>query len=169
MACLTVVFFLWLKPHVFGESNYVLPYPSTMPGSKFYAVHEFYDKLLKYWYFGDFGQFEYNQRQTDKYLVEAKTLFEYKQYLLALASLKKSDEYFTRIQISLDTAREHGKNIAQKKNVFHEETLKHVEDLQIMRSQIPPVFVWRAEHASSVRLDLFESIDNSIRIRERVL
>ena len=78
----------------FAKSDYVLPYPSLMPGSKLYILQEIKNTVLQYWYFGNFGQFTYALKQSDKFLVEAKTLFEYDQYLLADEALKKSDYFF---------------------------------------------------------------------------
>ena len=64
-----------LASRAFAESPYVLPYPSAMPGSIFYKLNLIQDELLRFWYFGDFGQFKYNLAQSDKYLVEAINLF----------------------------------------------------------------------------------------------
>ena len=77
---------------MFAESQYVLPYPSAMPGSFLYKLNLVQEEILRYWYFGDFGQFKYNLGLSDKYLVEAKTLFEYKQYLLAISPSKWSSD-----------------------------------------------------------------------------
>ena len=72
----SLLFLILATSFSFAESDYVLPYPSSMPGSKFYQIRLIWDEVKKYWYFGSFGQFEYNLKQSDKYLVEAKTLFE---------------------------------------------------------------------------------------------
>src|SRR3989338_9822486 len=103
---------------VYAESSYVLPYPSYMPGSVYYKTHLVLEKLERYWYFGNFSQFVYNLKLSDKYLVEAKTLFEYKQYLFAYDALKKSDVYFDKAFLFLNKAKEEGKNIAQKEKLF---------------------------------------------------
>ena len=77
------LFFIILIPSsVYAQSSYVLPYPSQMPGGLYYKIHLIYENVSKYWYFGDFGRFDYNLKQSDKYLVETKTLFEYKQILV---------------------------------------------------------------------------------------
>src|SRR3989344_5431061 len=90
------LFFLFTKTAL-ADSSYVLPYPSAMPGSNFYKLHVLYEQLSRYWYFGDFGQFKFSLRYADKYLVEAKILFEYKQYLLGYSALDKSNLYFQEI------------------------------------------------------------------------
>ncbi len=81
----SILFFLlslFLPLSSFAQSDYVLPYPSSMPGSIYYKLHLAWESVIEYWNFGDFGQFIYNLKQFNKYVVEAKTLFEYIQYLL---------------------------------------------------------------------------------------
>src|SRR3989344_6985672 len=90
---------------VFAQSDYVLPYPSQMPGNKFYTINQVIEKVSYFWYFGSFGQFKYNLKKADKYLVEAKTLFEYKQFLLGYQALKKSDGHFKETLPKLINAR----------------------------------------------------------------
>ena len=143
----------------FAESSYVLPYPSFMPGSIFYKLNLVKEEVLKYWYFGNFGQFYYNLKQSDKYLVEAKTLFDYKQYLLAYKALRKSDRYFEKI----------GKNILEKKTRLKEAAQKHIEELTKLKSNVPSTFNWIPERNSPTILKLWESIDMSIRLREKKL
>lgn len=161
-------FILSLNP-VSARSNYVLPYPSYMPGSIFYKIHLVFEGAMKCWYFGNFGQFEYNLKQSDKYLVEAKTLFEYKQYLLAYQALQKSDRYFNNIQQYLIKAQEEGKNIVQKQNKFKEASSKHMEVLNAIKQQIPEKFIWQPEKAFSTTLHLSKIIENSIEIRNKNL
>ena len=150
---------------VFAQSSYVLPYPSSMPGSFSYKIHLIYENISKYWYFGDFGQFAYNLKMADKYLVEAKTLFEYKQYLLGYKALKKSDQYYVNVLPSLLIAEKNGKNILQKKVMFDEASQKHIEVLMLMRSSIPSIFTWEPEKSASTILNLKEALDMSIRLR----
>lgn len=154
---------------VYAESSYVLPYPSYMPGSFYYKTHLILEKLEKYWYLGNFSQFSYNLKLSDKYLVEAKTLFEYKQYLLAHVAVKKSDDYFDKASLFLDKAREEGKNIAQKEKIFKEASYKHIEILEKIKQSVPESFVWTPEKEKETILFLWMQIDTSIDIRERYL
>lgn len=157
-----------LKFSAFAQTtDYVLPYPSFMPGSKFYSVHQIWEKIIQYWYFGNFSQFKYNLSQSDKYLVEAKTLFEYKQYLLGYQALKKSDNLFSMVPFYLQRAKQEGKNIDQKQEVFKQAALKHIEVLTKMQSIVPEHFVWKPEKDSSTNLFLREAIQNSISIRNK--
>ncbi len=152
----------------YAESSYVLPYPSFMPGSKFYIIFEVKDKLSKYFYFGDFGNFKYNLSQSDKYLVEAKTLFEYKQYLLGFTSLQKSNEYFTNIKSNLGSAKNSGKNIEDKEKNLTEASLKHVEVLERIKENVPQTFEWVPEKATPTKLYLKKQIDDAIKIRHSI-
>lgn len=152
---------------VYAESSYVLPYPSYMPGSSFYKVHILFEKLSSYWYFGAYGGFKYSLRLSDKYLVEAKTLLEYKQYLLAHKALKKSDYYFGKISQSLMKTQKKDRNITQKQNLFKEAVLRHIEVLQAIKTQIPDNIVWRPEKENPTIIDLGSAINNSIKEREK--
>jgi len=166
LALFFALFFL-TSTKIFAQSNYVLPYPSSMPGSLSYKIHIIYENFSKYWYFGDFGQFDYNLKLADKYLVEAKTLFEYKQYLLGYNALKKSDQYFVGIIPSLAKAEEHGKNILQKKLILNEAARKHMEVLREMEKSVPGIFIWEPEKSAPTTLDLKTTIDKSINLRQK--
>ena len=166
-------FFLFLffitTNRVFAQSNYVLPYPSIMPGGISYKIHLLYENVSKYWYFGDFGQFDYTLKRADKYLVEAKTLFEYKQYLLGYNALKKSDSYFVNIMHSLAKAERNGKNTLKKKAVLRKASQKHIEVLEKMELETPDTFIWQPEKALPTNLYLKRDIEKSIDIRRNNL
>ena len=131
--------FIIAKPS-YASSSYVLPYPSTMPGNVFYKIHLVEEALLKYWYFGNFGQFTYNLKESDKYLVEAKTLFEYNQYLLGYQALEKSDTYFSRTLPYLLKAQNEGKDISANRQLLSQAALKHQQTLLTMESVSPAGF-----------------------------
>jgi CRISPR/Cas system-associated protein Cas5 (RAMP superfamily) len=146
----------------FASSSYVLPYPSTMPGGVSYKVHLVWEAISKYWYFGDFGQFEYNLKESDKYLVESKTLFEYQQYLLGFNALQKSNEYFAQTLPDLEKAKKNGKDISNKREQLREAAAKHEEVLQKMKIETPITFTWNPEKASQSELPLHQRIDTLI-------
>ena len=152
-----------------AASPYVLPYPSAMPGSIFYKLNLIQDEVLKYWYFGNFGQFKYSLSQSDKYLVEAKTLFDYKQYLLAHQALQKSDNYFRKIEPAIFSAKQNGKNVVEKEETLEESAKKHIEELLELQKNLPPSIEWRPEKQQSKILKLSEAIENSIRVRQEAL
>jgi len=170
--CLIIlVFFLliFFKTSVFAESSYVLPYPSSMPGSLSYKLHLIYENISKYWYFGDFGQFDYNLKMTDKYLVESKTLFEYKQYLLGYKALQKSDQYFISALPNLIRAERNGKNSFQGVAELKGTAQKHTEVLSKLQQEVPQNFIWTPEDAKPTNLNLKDAIDKSIEIRNKYL
>lgn len=164
---ISFVFYSIFPSFSFAQSEYVLPYPSSMPGNKLYKVRLVYEEIEKYWYFGDFGKFKYSLKQSDKYLVEAKTLFEYKQYLLAYGSLQKSDLYFKNIPLVLKEARKKNKNIDQKQNLLKNASLKHIEVLDTIINFTPDSFVWSPEKSLPINLNIKKAIDESVRIREK--
>lgn len=167
---LFLLLFIFLFPrNIFAESTYVLPYPSAMPGSIFYKLNLIQEEVLKYWYFGDFGQFKYNLTQADKYLVEAKTLFEYKQYLLGYNALNKSNLFYKKVKPALTSARKHGKDIVEKSQTFKRASQKHIEELEKMKKNIPEVFEWKPEKGRPSNLDLGGLISRSAEIRKLAL
>ncbi|MDO8659086.1 MAG: hypothetical protein Q7K54_00625 [Candidatus Parcubacteria bacterium] len=170
--CLFLLLFLFLIPlrdSVFAQSNYVLPYPSSMPGNWSYRMHLIYENVSKYWYFGDFGQFDYNLKMTDKYLVEAKTLLEYKQYLLGYKALEKSNYYFPITLLNLNKAKNNNKDIFQKKIILNQAALRHIETLEKMDADTPDVFNWQPEKEIPTKLDIKKIIKNAIKVRENLL
>ena len=152
-----------------AESQYVLPYPSQMPGSIFYKLSLIQEELLRFWYFGDFGQFKYNLQQADKHLVEAKTLFDYKQYLLAYKALGNSNTYFKKIGSTLVSAKKNGKNILDKEKILKEAAKKHTEELVKLKQYLPPAFEWKPEKQKARILNLSDLFENSIKIRQEAL
>ena len=124
---------------------------------------------MQFWYFGDFGQFAYNLKESDKYLVQAKTLFEYNQYLLGYKALQKSNLYFQKVKPYLLAARGHGKNIQEKMNVLQQAALKHSEVLEKLQHDLPQEVTWQPEKAASTQLHIFELLQQSEIIRKNVL
>ena len=168
LSLIFLVLIIFASP-TFAESDYVLPYPSSMPGGLSYKFHLIYESISKYWYFGDFGQFNYNLKMADKYLVEAKILFDYKQYLLAVKSLQRSDYYFINILPSIARAESKGKNINQKKIILKEAAEKHIEVLENVEKNIPETFIWRPEKSQPTILYLKKTILDAISVRGNVL
>lgn len=162
-----LLLFVFLTPSSLASSSYVLPYPSAMPGNIFYKINLLKEKLMKYWYYGDFGKFFYNLKQSDKYLVEAKTLFEYNQYLLGLVALKKSNEYFVQIKPNLLSAKDNLKDISQNTDIFSEAALKHAEVLDELKLKLPEVFVWTPEKDNPTTINFKEVLDEAINIRNK--
>lgn len=167
VAIFFLVFFSAMIRPAYAGSSYVLPYPSNMPGNISYKIHRIYEVISRYWYFGDFGQFDYSLKMSDKYLVEAKTLFEYKQYLLGHEALKKSDEYFINILPNLVKAGKNGKNTFQKRTIFNEAVQKHIEILEEMLVNSPEIFVWQPEKALPTTLNIKKTIENAINVRKK--
>lgn len=153
--------------NVYAQSSYVLPYPSSMPGSIFYQMNLVKEGLLKYWYFGSFGKFNYNLFYADKYLVEAKTLFEYKQYFLAMRALKRSDSYFRNIYPNLQKAKIENKNRFQRLQIYREAVEKHVEELVKIDEDSPDSFFWEPEKGGKSILNIKGAINYSINIRKK--
>src|SRR5690242_11831315 len=127
---LVTYYYLVFPSCIFAKSTYVLPYPSTMPGSFYYKLHLALEEFMQYWYYGNFGQFKYNLKESDKYLVEAKTLFEYNQYLLGYKALKKSDSYFQKTKPFLAKAQKEGNSIVDKISLLQQAAAKHIEVLE---------------------------------------
>lgn len=163
------IFFLLFVNQIFAQSQYVLPYPSAMPGNILYKINLVKKSILKFWYFGDFGQFEYNLKESDKHLVEAKTLFEYEQYLLAFKSLQKSDDYFGKAFPYLLNAQKNGKNISVNKNILKDAALKHIQVLSKLVKDLPSTFIWTPEDDKPTTLNIKQKIDQSISIRAKYL
>lgn len=154
---------------VLAQSPYVLPYPSYMPGNFLYRPRLIVSKLAAFIYFGDFGKFDYDLKESDHYLVEAKTLFEYKQYLLGYRALEQSDYYFQMIYSNLESAKRNKKNTSEKRKILGNAAAKHVEVLAGLESQLPNKFNWTPEKSNPTIINFTETLNNSIKIRSKFL
>lgn len=161
--------FFSLTQFAYAQSAYVLPYPSVMPGGINYKLHLVWEKIMQYWYFGDFGQFTYNLNESDKYLVEAKTLFEYQQYLLGYEALQKSNDYFQKTLPYLIMAKKHGKNISEDRVLLSNASEKHIEVLQKMEQENPKTFHWSPEKTTAFDLQIQSLIERAIAISKQYL
>lgn len=150
---------------VFAESSYVMPYPGIMPGNKLYILSDFLDTAKSFYTFGDIAKFKYNLSQSDKYLIEAKILFEYNQYPLAVHSLNKSNEYYLSANKNLTKAQDRGKNISIIQSMYKNAGVKHAEILDELRMSLPVTFLWQDEKKSPVLLQIKDLIDSSIDYR----
>jgi len=137
-------------------SGYVLPYPSYLPGHKLYQIHQVWEKVQEYWYFGNLGKFKYSLKMADKYLVEAKTLFEYNQYLLAVQALEKSNSHWQKIDVS------------QKKEIFQAAASKHQEVLNKLARKLPEKILWQPEKKAAEKLEINQLLEKSKNIREKI-
>ena len=169
IAFIVLLTFLITPVSVFANSSYVLPYPSYMPGNFLYKPRLILNKLSSFVYFGDFGKFDYNLKESDHYLVEAKTLFEYKQYLLALKALQKSDYYFQAIYPNLESAKRNNKNISERIKILGGAAEKHIEVITDSKSQLPIEFNWTSDKSGPTIINFTKTLDNSIKIRSKFL
>lgn len=130
-------------------STYVLPYPGLMPGNKLYRVKQVLDKIVQVWSFGSFSRHKYELNLADKKLVEAKILFEYQQYPLAIKTLEDSNIHFQQAGKFLEQAKKEGKDIVQKKIVYKSAAKKHEEILKTLENFLPEKFIWQPEKKTS--------------------
>ncbi len=165
-----LLFFFLSTFKAFAESStYVLPYPSFMPGSMFYRSHLLWEVISKYFYFGSLGQFKYNLGESDKYIVEAKTLYEYGQFMYASNSLNKSNEFFKNSLDSLNNAQKENKDVSLQRELLKGAALKHIEVLKKTESFLPEVVVWSPEKVKPTTIYIKRSIDEAILVRKKAL
>lgn len=161
LICLLPIAYYLLPNNVYA-SDYVLPYPSYMPGHKLYRIHQIWEKFQEYWHFGDLAKFKYHRQMADKYLVEAKTLFEYHQYYLATKALEKSSSHFQKTALFLSKAAEEGKDISQKKAILLSAAAKHREILEELSDDLPEEFFWQEEKKEGERLGIRKQLEKAI-------
>jgi len=146
--------------------TYMLPYPGLMPGHKLYRVREIFDYFNRFWAFGSFSQHKNELELADKKLVEARILFEYKQYPLAIKSLGQSNQHWRKAGNFLEQAKSEGKNISQKLANFEMAGEKHQEILVSLGKFLPEEFVWQPEKQVAQKLEIKKLLEEAIKIRE---
>jgi len=153
---LCLFFLLSHTTHVYA---YTLPYPSYMPGNKMYTISRVIDSLKAYWYFGNIAKVKYYLSLSDKYLVEAKTLYEYKQYLLATDALDRSATAWKNINPYLLKAEAEGKDVSQLSQIIKGARDEHVNIILLIKTQVPEVFLWSPEKAEPTELPLYQLLE----------
>ncbi len=149
--------------------EYVLPYPSFMPGNKFYKVTRILDSIERWWYWGSIASFKYHLKLSDKYLIEAKTLFEYKQYQLGVDALKRSDAQIPQVIEFLHSARKEGKDVQKLKIIASDAMVAHALVLEKLSSELPKTYLWTPEKERPVVLDFSLLLNESLAMRKKLL
>ncbi len=151
---------LFLTSSVYAD--YVMPYPSYMPGNSMYKVSRILDWLKFYWSRGNIAQIKYHLALSDKYLIEASTLMEYKQYLLGTDALRRSDTEFGELPVYVAGAKKEGVDVRQLQRLITSAAEKHVEVLRGLLTVIPNEFTWTPENSKATELHLGETIKTSV-------
>jgi hypothetical protein len=144
------------------EASYMLPYPSFMPGNRLYTVSRVIDTLKKYWYFGNISKIKYYVSLSDKYLIEAKTLFEYQQYLLAADALVRSGDAWSQITVYLLKAEREGKDVSLVRETLMAAVLEHERVLTDLKERTPKEFVWAPEKSQPTLIPIHEMLDKTL-------
>lgn len=129
LVCFLGLLFVRLHSVLAVEDNYVLPYPSFMPGNKLYVIKEAWDKLRGILALGSFSRFSYELGQADRKLVEAKILYEYGQIALGNKALEKYQAHIMVLPKLLEAANKEGKNITEKEKLLKRARIKHQQVL----------------------------------------
>ncbi len=151
------------------HAEYVLPYPGYMPGNKLYVISRLIDTLRQPFYFGNISAYKYHLGLSDKYLVEAKTLFEYKQYLLASDALLRSDSEFARVPVYLRRAASEGKDVRALELQLREAAARHTQVLTGLQSGLPDTFEWKPEKSDATTLSIKDMLRQSGMVRDNAV
>jgi hypothetical protein len=149
------------------KAEYVLPYPSAMPGNKLYTLGKILDEIKEHWSFGNIAKERYYRTRADKHLVQAKVLFEYKQYVLASQALEESNNQFAKISQYLMDAYGEGKDTSKELETFADAAHKHIEVLVNTKSALPNSFEWIPEKEDATNLMIGDRIMSSIELRQK--
>lgn len=144
--------------------DYVLPYPGFMPGHSLYEISEVVDKLQEWWSFGNLAKFKHHLAVSDKKLIEAKTLAEYKQYLLAVKAIGSYEHHLLYANKSLSDAQNESKDISQKRTVFKSAISKHREVFERLKSEHPKEVFWNPEKGESKTIEMEKIINRAIEL-----
>ncbi len=150
------------------RADYVMPYPSYMPGNTLYRVSRIMDRLKFYWSWGNIAQVKYHLALSDKYLIEAKTLMEYKQYLLGTDALARSDKEFMQLPSYVSGAKKEGVNVNVVQQLITSAAEKHTEVLTGLLTATPDQFTWTPEKSKPTELPLAGMIRASVEQRQHI-
>jgi hypothetical protein len=159
-----LLFFSIPLTHVYAE--YILPYPSIMPGNRWYPVKIFLEKVQYYWYFGEMGRAKYHLQLADEYLVESKTLFEYGQYRLAITALEKSNANFSLAYLAVRDVVGKNKDTGETKAVLEGAGKKHEQVLADIGTNVPETVNWQEEKKDIETFSIAQLLKEAIIIRK---
>lgn len=123
------------------------------------------DEAKRYWYWGNFSSYRYYLGQSDKTLVEAKTLFEYHQYLLGMDALQRSNRAVQQQNIYLLRSEKEDKDVRQARQTVSEAMSEHERILKKLMEELPPEFVWIPEKQTAQVLHIRQELINAQTIR----
>ncbi len=164
LLCLLVFLFILVRVNIV-RAEYMLPYPSYMPGNKLYSVSKIIDFLRKYWYFGNLAKIKYYMALSDKLLVEAKTLFEYNQYALAMRATMESSDAILQIPKYIEAEKAQKIDIHQFQALFCEELVTHQTTIHALTNNLPLSYTWREEKKDAVELPIREILEEAAAVR----
>ncbi|MFH0749600.1 MAG: hypothetical protein V1917_01625 [Candidatus Gottesmanbacteria bacterium] len=136
-----------------------------MPGNKLYQVSRLIERIKKYWSWGMLAQTKYQLSLSDKYLVEAKTLFEYRQYLLGVSALQRSNDAFDVLPALVTASKKEGKSIVNMAKIIADAGMEHERVLEEMKMKVPGSFTWSPEQERSTELSLHSLVQKAIELR----
>lgn len=167
---ISILFIVFFTTHnrVFA-GDYVLPYPSFMPGNKLYRMTRILDSLERWWYWGNIASFKYHLKLADKYLIEAKTLFAYKQYQLGVNALKRSDAQIPQVMKFLYSVQKDGKDVQKLKSTADDAMVAHILVLEKLSSELPETYRWAPEKKQPVLFDFSLLLNESLAMRKKLL
>ncbi len=159
--------FFFLSSPVYAD--YVLPYPSYMPGNKLYQISRVLDVFSRWWYWGNIASVKYYLKLADKYIVEAKTLFEYRQYQLGVEALKRSDAQIPQIVNYLALAKQENKDIKKLHATIVDGMNAHISMLEKLSKELPESFVWTPEKQAPTFINFSQLFQNAKMERMKLL
>jgi len=146
-------------------ADYVLPYPSYMPGHVLYVPQKIVDQVQEWWYFGWIGQSIYHRELSDRYLVEADTLFRYNQHKLASEALALSNAHFLQELLTVDDLDSEGYDNGLQRLLLIKQAQAHADMLEHLDEILPKQITWEQEKKDAVVLPLGLLVRQSIIIR----
>jgi hypothetical protein len=137
-----------------------------MPGNKLYVARQFLEQVQEFWYFGDMSKVKYHIKMADKYLVEAKTLFEYKQIKLGEVSLSISNDHFAKaVLYERDVAYEK-KDKGEQEELLKNSGHKHSEIINLLMKDLPEKINWQEEKKDSETIWVHMILKQALIIRQ---
>jgi len=136
-----------------------------MPGNKLYQVSRLFDGIKKYWSWGTMAQTKYQLALSDKYLVEAKILFEYHQYLLGTRALERSNTAFGELPRLIAASKNLEKDTTDQDKVIHAAAIEHKRVLEMLKVALPDTVTWSPEKEKATELSLQDMVQKAIELR----
>jgi hypothetical protein len=118
------------------QINYELPYPGLLPDSPLYFLRAIRDKIVGLLISDSLKKSEFNLLQADKRLNAGIYLFNKGKTSLALSTISKAENYFSKALDNMEEAKKQGESTSEIEGRLKDALKKHEQELDFLTKNV---------------------------------